>query len=109
MKPNTEARDHDPVRVIEEQSPFRDAFARARLESFGTGAMTEVKATRRRKGGHTRSDKHASARPPIFEVRIERRSGKRSVDARRWNLLGRDGWELVAVKRKHAFFRRALQ
>ena len=108
MKPNAEARHHDPLRVVEEPSPFRDAFARARLESPGTGTMTEVNPTRRQEGGRRRSGEHASARPPVFEVRIERRSGKRSVDARRWNLLGRDGWELVAVRRKHAFFRRAL-
>jgi hypothetical protein len=90
MQPQAEAR--DPRRLVEEPSPFRDAFARARLESFGMGAVTEPTAGR-----------------PMFEVRIEKRRGKRAVDAARWNLLGQDGWELVAVRKKHAYFRRALR
>lgn len=49
----------------------------------------------------------APGRPVVFEVRIERRRGKRARDTARWNELGRKGWELVAVERKHAFFRRA--
>jgi hypothetical protein len=72
-------------------------------------ATIEAKAERRREGGREGAPRKASARPPVFEVRIEKRSGKRSVDAGRWNLLGRDGWELVTVRRKHAFFRRTLR
>ena len=37
---------------------------------------------------------------------IEKRLGSRSADRTRWNKLGRKGWQLVAVDRKHAFFRR---
>jgi hypothetical protein len=108
MPPHAEARDPEPLSVVEEPSPFRDAFARARLESFGMGAITEAEAGKPKDGG-TWTDRPASALPGMFEVRIEKRSGKRSVDAGRWNLLGSDGWELVAVKRKHAFFKRTLQ
>ena len=41
-----------------------------------------------------------------YEVRIEKRLGKRRDDARRWNALGMEGWMLVAVVGKQAFFRR---
>lgn len=46
--------------------------------------------------------------PPTvrFEIRIEKRRGKRSANTRRWNKLGDEGWELVAVVGKEAFFRR---
>ena len=46
--------------------------------------------------------------PPAdrFEVRIEKRRGKRSVDTKHWTDLGAEGWELVAVVGKEAFFRR---
>jgi hypothetical protein len=43
-----------------------------------------------------------------YEVRIEKRVGKRRVDAKRWNALGMEGWMLVAVVGKQAFFRREL-
>ena len=40
---------------------------------------------------------------------IEKRSGKRSVDMARWNTLGAQGWELVSVVGKQAFFRRVAR
>jgi hypothetical protein len=107
MQSRAEAR--DPQRIGDEPSPFRDAFARARLESLGMGAVPDAKREKRKKGDRKRAGKPAPGPPPTFEVRIEKRNGKRSVDSARWNLLGRDGWELVAVTRKQAFFRRVLR
>jgi hypothetical protein len=73
------------------------------------GAVTETVAEPRRKSRKKRASQPAAARPQMFEVRIEKLSGKRSVDAACWNVLGKDGWELVAVRRKRAYFRRALR
>jgi hypothetical protein len=107
MQHGAEARKREPRRVVEEPTAFRDAFARARLESLGTGAVTEAKAVRHAKRDRKQvAEPAASPRPRIYEVRIEKRSGKRSTDAAEWNRLGGDGWELVAVQGKHAFFRR---
>ena len=72
-------------------SPFRTAFDRARSEALqGTGGPI------------------ASAESPQFEYRLVKRSGKRSADEADWNALGRKGWELVGVTRRHAAFKRAL-
>jgi hypothetical protein len=43
---------------------------------------------------------------PTYEVRIEKRTGKRSTDTARWNKLGERRWELISVVGKQAFFRR---
>lgn len=72
-------------------SPFREAFDRARSEALqGTGGPI------------------AALDVPTFEYRLVKRSGKRSADETDWNALGRNGWELVSVTRKHAAFKRAL-
>jgi len=70
-------------------SPFRAAFSRARGESLAAGVLpVRVEAFR------------------VFEYRIERRRGTRKADVAAWNRLGRDGWELVGVTKKHATFKR---
>ena len=77
-------------------SPFRTAFDRARSEALhGPGAPRAAEP------------RPASA-PPQFEYRLEKRQGKRSADEADWNVLGRKGWELVGVTRKHAAFKRPL-
>jgi hypothetical protein len=70
-------------------TPFRAAFSRARGESLAAGGVP-VHMERVR----------------VFEYRIEKRRGKRKVDAARWNELGLAGWELVGVTKKHATFKR---
>lgn len=95
---------------LEETSPFRAAFTQARLEGRLAGEVivaSHVSSDRR----HERTT--AQMRPVVptsaaagFEVWIEKRHGKKSKDASRWNELGNDGWELVAVVGKQAFFRR---
>jgi hypothetical protein len=81
---------------LTEQSPFHSAFSQARGESRSIGV--EI----------IRSQESESAEPefPTYEVRIEKRSGKRSSDLSRWNKLGQQGWQLIAVVGKHAFFQR---
>ena len=69
-------------------SPFRAAFSRARVESLAAGALPVQMEPLR-----------------VFEYRIEKRRGRRG-DIVRWNRLGRDGWELVGVTKKHATFKR---
>ena len=72
-------------------SPFRTAFDRARNEALqGPGGPL------------------AAADSPRYEYRLERRLGKRSADEADWNVLGRKGWELVGLTRKHAAFKRPL-
>ena len=76
-------------------SPFRAAFDRARIEAYAApGPSHEPLADVRLR--------------PTFEYRLVRRSGKRSADEVDWNTLGRNGWELVGVTRKHAAFKRLL-
>jgi hypothetical protein len=72
-------------------SPFRTAFDRARSEAL-QGAGGPI----------------ASVEAPRFEYRLVKRGGKRSADEAYWNTLGRKGWELVGVTRKHAAFKRGL-
>jgi hypothetical protein len=85
-----------PVPDVAERSPFHSAFSQARGESRSVDVEM------------IRSKAPASMEPErlTYEVRIEKRSGKRSVDAGRWNKLGQQGWELVSVVGKHAYFRR---
>ena len=72
-------------------SPFRTAFDRARSEALqGPGGPI------------------AAAEPRRFEYRLVKRSGKRAADEADWNALGRRGWELVGITRKHAAFKRPL-
>lgn len=72
-------------------SPFRKAFDRARSEALqGPGGPI------------------AAVEAPRFEYRLEKRRGKRSADVADWNDLGRKGWELVGVTRKHAAFKRRI-
>ena len=87
--------------LVEALSPFRAACAKARLEGV-LATDSERPATPKPDGSP------GSGKPPLgrFEMRIEKRRGKRSADTRRWNKLGDEGWELVAVVGKEAFFRR---
>ena len=93
--------------LVEALSPFRAAFARAREE--GTAVMDSQRPDRPEPQRVT-SDEERVGRSESssgrFEVRIEKRRGKRSADSTRWNKLGDHGWELVAVVGKEAFFRR---
>ncbi len=75
-------------------SPFRSAFGRARNEAA--------------QGGGPFSADQAGTGIRRFEYRLERRRGKRSADEADWNRLGRKGWELVGVTRKHAAFKRPV-
>lgn len=90
--------------LFEALSPFRAAFTRARVESM-LGAAPQRPSHLRPEGASTVAE---PGRAVIrFEVRIERRRGKRSADVRRWNKLGAEGWELVAAMGGEVFFRRA--
>ena len=82
-------------------SPFRAAFAKARVES--------VSIVEPRQPQQVITVEEREPHPRRFEVRIEKRHGKRSADSRRWNKLGAKGWELVAVVGEEAFFRRTRQ
>jgi hypothetical protein len=85
-----------PMPDAAERSSFHSAFSQARGESRSVGVEM------------IRSKDPESIQPdrPRYEVRIEKRSGKRSADAARWNELGQQGWELISVVGKQAFFRR---
>ena len=101
MSVHQEEFDESAADIVEALSPFRAAFARARLEGVLV-TESERPATPKPDGAP------GSGKPPSgrFEIRIEKRRGKRSADTRRWNKLGDEGWELVAVVGKEAFFRR---
>jgi len=93
--------------LVEALSPFRAAFARAREEGMA------VVESQRPDGPElqrvTSDEEHAGrSEPPAgrFEVRIEKRRGKRSTATKHWTDLGAEGWELAAVVGKEAFFRR---
>lgn len=97
------------MHVVEGTSPFRAAFTQARLEGRIAGdVMVAAHASKRKRERKTVKTRPATPAPAAdgFEVRIEKRRGKRAMDASRWNELGHDGWELVAVVGKQAFFRR---
>jgi len=81
-------------------SSFRAAFSQARLESRSVGVEMI--------GERDQAPEPATVAPQLttYEVRIEKRSGKRSSDLARWNKLGQDGWKLISVVGKQAFFRR---
>jgi hypothetical protein len=85
-----------PVPGVAERSPFHSAFSQARRESRGAG----IEMIRSKDPDPMEPER------PTYEVRIEKRSGKRSADTARWNELGRQGWELVSVVGKKAYFRR---
>jgi hypothetical protein len=102
--------ERDPqVGAVEAPSPFRSAFARARSEARGSGdAASSTAAGPDGEPGYEPQAPHLEvARLPadVFEVRIEKRRGRRADEAR-WGKLGVEGWELVSVVRKRAFFRR---
>jgi hypothetical protein len=96
----------DPTREIaREPSSFRDAFSRARLAALESTGFDEPQSVRA--GMPTREHRHGQvAAARTFEVRIEKREGKRKRQVAAWNAIGRDGWELVAVTDRHGFFRR---
>ena len=84
-------------------SPFRAAFARAREEGV---TVTEPHRSTVEPHGNGQPDRGPTHEADLvrFEVRIDKRRGKR--ETRRWNALGAEGWELVAVTGKKAFFKR---
>ena len=86
---------------IAEGSPssFQLAISQARFESRSVGVelVTEQDL-----------ESFGDTVLPTYRVRIEKRSGKRSSDAASWNKLGEQGWELVSVVGKQAFFRRVV-
>jgi hypothetical protein len=92
------------IDAAEAPTSFRSAFAQARLEAQGNGELPSAPAE-----GPARAWRREQAAAPApgrtFEVRIEKRRGRRADEAR-WGKLGRKGWELVAVSGKQAFFRR---
>lgn len=101
--------DHD-VDLSAALSPFRAAFAKARVEGV---SVTDPQWPRGAPPvGATTDESQVDRSGPSarrFEVRIEKRRGKRAADTSRWNKLGKKGWELVAVVGQEAFFRRSRQ
>ena len=85
-----------PVANPAERSTFQSAFLQARSESRSVGVEV-IRST---------DPQPMEAERATYEVRIEKRSGKRSADTARWNKLGEQGWELVSVVGKRAFFQR---
>src|SRR6185295_19366469 len=113
MHTRLDERDPD-VGAADAHSPFRSAFARARVEARGAGdpgADEPPLATTPFPGGEHGDEQPVAAvaagreQAARFEVRIEKRRGRRADEAR-WGKLGLDGWELVSVVGKRAFFRR---
>jgi hypothetical protein len=112
---HTRLDERDPsVGAVEAPSPFRSAFTRARVEARGAGGLgagDAPSATAPLSGREPEEEQPAAAagatraRAVRFEVRIEKRRGRRADEAR-WGKLGLDGWELVSVVGKRAFFRR---
>ncbi len=94
------ARDGNEIRTDDPRSSFQMAFSQARSESrsVNLGMISEP----------VLEQVPATDDPVLrtYEVRIEKRTGKRSSDAERWNKLGKQGWELISVVGKQAFFRR---
>lgn len=106
---------HDPGRGISPGgSSFRDAFSRARLEALDASA-TEVAADateavappRRKRKKRPHHAASAATAAHVFTYRIVKRRGSRRQQQGAWNALGLEGWELVALSRKHATFKRA--
>ena len=82
MHTRLDERDSD-VGAVEVPSPFRSAFARARVEARGAGDP-------------------GAGDPPLATTPFPGEHG----DEQPWGKLGLDGWELVSVVGKRAFFRR---
>ena len=96
------APNRDEVATNDPRSSFRVAVSQARLESrsVGLGMLSE----------RDLESESSNYKPesPAYEVRIEKRTGKRSSDSVRWNNLGLQGCELVSVVGKQSFFRRVV-
>ena len=100
------------IRCEDDEADLQSGAGRGRAHS-GSRSPRHVEEAPRDPPAPAAGARHADAGPVEerwegvwFEVRIQKRRGKRSADTARWNELGRDGWELVAVDGKHAFFRR---
>ena len=107
---HTRLDEHDPAAgAVEAPSSFRSAFTRARVEARSTGDLpSSIAPAPEAEQEPQLATLHVAVVPVTaerFEVRIEKRRGRRADEAR-WGKLGLDGWELVSVVGKRAFFRR---